>query len=77
MFRKLYDRTLALAGHRHAERWLAGVAFVESSFFPVPPHFMLAPMVLATPERAWRIATICTLASVAGGALGYAIGYFL
>lgn len=77
MFQKLFDRTLALAAHRHALRSLAIVAFIESSVFPVPPHLMLAPMVLARPERAWRIAGVCTLASVLGGLFGYAIGYFL
>ncbi|RMF07417.1 MAG: DedA family protein [Alphaproteobacteria bacterium] len=77
MFQKLFDRTLALAGHRHALPSLAVVAFIESSIFPVPPHLMLAPMVLARPERAWRIAAVCTLASVLGGLFGYAIGYFL
>jgi len=77
MLRRLYDRVLALAAHRHAERWLAVVSFTESSFFPIPPDAMLLPMVLARPERAWTIATICTVASVVGGFFGYAIGYFL
>jgi membrane protein YqaA with SNARE-associated domain len=60
-----------------AERALAAVSFAESSFFPIPPDVMIVPMVLANPERAWRIATIATIASVVGGMLGYAIGYFL
>jgi membrane protein YqaA with SNARE-associated domain len=77
MFRKLYDRTLALAGHRHAEPALAAVTFAESSFFPIPPDVMLIPMVLARPERTWRYALICTIASVIGGIAGYAIGFFL
>jgi membrane protein YqaA with SNARE-associated domain len=77
MLRKLYDRTLALAGSRSAPVWLAVVSFTESSFFPIPPDAMLAPMVVAKPEHAWRNATICTVASVAGGIAGYAIGYFL
>ena len=77
MFRRLYDWTLKLAGHRHAERSLAAIAFAESSFFPIPPDVMIVPMILARRDRAWRIATICTIASVAGGVLGYAIGYFL
>ena len=77
MLRRLYDRVLALAAHRHAERWLAVVSFTESSFFPIPPDAMLLPMILARPERAWIIATICTVASVIGGFFGYAIGYFL
>ena len=77
MFRSLYDWTLRLAGHRHALRWMAGVSFTESSFFPIPPDVMLVPMILARREQAYLIATICTVASVAGGVLGYAIGYFL
>lgn len=64
------------AAHPHAPRYLAGLSFAESSFFPVPPDVMLAPMVLAAPERAWRYALLTTLASVAGGLAGYAIGYF-
>lgn len=64
------------AAHRHAPRYLAGLSFAESSFFPVPPDVMLAPMVLARPERAWGFAALTTLASVAGGLAGYAIGYF-
>tara|TARA_B100000427_G_C15441756_1_gene565501 strand:+ start:460 stop:1182 length:723 start_codon:yes stop_codon:yes gene_type:complete len=77
MLRRLYDRTMALAGHRHASRWLALVSFIESSVFPIPPDVMLVPMVLADRTRAWRIALICTIASVLGGMLGYAIGLFL
>ncbi len=77
MLRRLYDRTLELAGHRHASGWLAGVSFVESSLFPIPPDVMLVPMVLADRARAWRNAFICTIASVLGGLAGYAIGVFL
>lgn len=77
MFRALYDWTFRLANHRHALRSLAVVSFAESSFFPIPPDVMVVPMVLARREQAWLIATICTISSVAGGALGYAIGYFL
>lgn len=77
MFRALYDWTLKLAGHRHADRYMAAVSFAESSFFPIPPDVMLVPMVLARREKAYWIATICTVASVIGGAFGYAIGYFL
>ena len=77
MLRRLYDWTMGLASHRHATRSLAAVSFVESSVFPVPPDVLLIPMVLATPERAWRIATVCTAASVLGGALGYVIGFYL
>ena len=77
MLRALYDQVLRLAAHRHAGGWLALVAFAESSVFPVPPDAMLLPMCLARPERAWRYAAICTVASVLGGLLGYALGYFL
>ena len=77
MLRKLYDWVFSLARSRHATRSLAVVSFAESSFFPIPPDVMLAPMVLARPERAWFYATVCTAASVLGGLLGYAIGYFL
>ncbi len=74
MLQRLYDRTMGLAGHRHALWALAIVAFVESSVFPVPPDVLLIPMVLAARERAWRIAAVATLASVLGGGLGYLIG---
>lgn len=77
MLRKLYDWVFSLARHRHATRSLAAVSFAESSFFPIPPDVMLAPMVLAKPERAYFYAAVCTIASVLGGLLGYAIGYFL
>lgn len=77
MLKRLYDWTLDKAGHRHAERWLAAVSFVESSVFPIPPDVMLIPMCLARPERAFRYALICTIASVVGALLGYAIGYFV
>ncbi|MBN9478669.1 MAG: DedA family protein [Bordetella sp.] len=77
MLRKLYDWVFSLARHRHATRSLAVVSFAESSFFPIPPDVMLAPMVLARPERAYVYALVCTVASVLGGIAGYAIGYFL
>ncbi len=77
MLRRLYDRVLALAASRYAPLWLAVIAFAESSFFPVPPDTLLIPMALARPHRAWHYAAICTVASVAGGLLGYAIGYAL
>jgi len=77
MFRALYDWTLRLAGHRHAIRSLAAVSFAESSFFPIPPDVMVVPMILARRDQAYRIAAVCTIASVLGGVLGYAIGYFL
>ena len=66
-----------MAARRHALWALAGVSFAESSFFPIPPDILLIPMVIANRARAWLIAGVCTVASVAGGAFGYAIGFFL
>jgi membrane protein YqaA with SNARE-associated domain len=77
MLRKLYDWTLAKAAHPHAEGWLAAFSFIEASFFPIPPHPLLGLMCLAEPKKAIRFAVIATLASVAGGLLGYAIGALL
>ncbi|PNU04660.1 YqaA family protein [Novosphingobium guangzhouense] len=76
MLRSLYEWTMAKAAHRHAGWWLAAFAFMEASFFPVPPHPLLGLMCLAEPKKAIRYAAIATLASVAGGLLGYAIGHF-
>ena len=77
MLQSLYVRILRLAAGPNALAALLGVSFVESSFFPIPPDILLIPMILARPRDAWRLAALCTLASVAGGLLGYAIGYFL
>jgi membrane protein YqaA with SNARE-associated domain len=77
MFNRLYHFTLSLAESRHAPWALGLVAFAESSFFPIPPDAILVPMSLARPKRALLYALICTLASVAGGLLGYAIGALL
>jgi membrane protein YqaA with SNARE-associated domain len=77
MLRRLYLRTLALAASPRAPWWLAAIAFAESSFFPIPPDVLLLLMGLAHPRRAWEFAAICTVSSVVGGALGYAIGYFV
>ena len=77
MFQKLYRWTLSLAESQHAPWALGVIAFAESSFFPVPPDAILIPMSLARPKRAWGYALICTLGSVAGALLGYAIGAFL
>lgn len=75
--RKTYDWTMRLASGDKALWALCAVAFVESSFFPIPPDLLLIPLVLATREKAFRIAGYATLASVIGGAFGYAIGYYL
>jgi membrane protein YqaA with SNARE-associated domain len=77
MFNSLYPRVKALADSRHAEIALAAISFAESSFFPLPPDILLAPMALAKPRRAWRFALIATIASVLGGILGYGIGALL
>lgn len=77
MLRRLYEWTMAKAAHPHAEMWLALFAFMEASFFPIPPHPLLGLMCLAEPRKAVRFAAIATLASVVGGLLGYAIGYGL
>jgi membrane protein YqaA with SNARE-associated domain len=77
MFKSLYQWTLTLAESRHAPWALGAIAFAESSFFPIPPDPLLAVMTVAKPKRAWTYALICTLASVAGGILGYAIGALL
>jgi len=66
-----------LSGHRHALWALAAVAFIESSVFPIPPDILIIPMVLAAPQRAWKIALVATVASVLGGMVGYGIGAFL
>jgi membrane protein YqaA with SNARE-associated domain len=77
MLRRTYDWCIAAADKPYALWILAAVAFAESSFFPVPPDIMLLPMSLARPRRAWLFAALCTVASVAGGVLGYAIGALL
>ncbi len=77
MLRTLYNRVLALAASPRAPLWLAVISFTESSFFPIPPDALLVPMALARPDRAWRLALICTIASVLGGIFGYFIGYAL
>ena len=77
MLRRIYDWCIDAAHKPHALWILGAVAFAESSFFPIPPDVMLLPMSVARPRRAWLFATVCTVASVAGGVLGYAIGALL
>jgi len=77
MLRGLYDRVIRLSESRHALPTLAAVSFAESSFFPVPPDVILVPMALAQPHKARLYALVCTIASVAGGLVGYAIGALL
>jgi len=76
IFSPLYRRALAWSRHPRAPWFLGVLSFLESSFFPIPPDVMLAPMCLAAPKKAWRLALLTTLTSVAGGAFGYAIGAF-
>ena len=77
MLRRLYDWTMRLAASRHAVPALAAISFAESSFFPIPPDVILVPMALANPPKARYYALICTIASVLGGLVGYAIGALL
>jgi membrane protein YqaA with SNARE-associated domain len=74
IFSALYARVMRWSRHPHATWYLAGLSFAESSFFPVPPDVMLAPMSMARPQRAMFLALLTTLASTAGGVLGYLIG---
>jgi membrane protein YqaA with SNARE-associated domain len=76
LFGPLYDRVLTWAAHPRAKHYLGWLSFAESSFFPIPPDVMLAPMTLARPVDAWRLALLTTVTSVAGGIFGYFIGYF-
>ena len=75
--RGLYEWTMEKAAHPQAQWWLAFFCFIESSFFPIPPHPLLGLMCLAEPKKAIRFALIATIASVLGGLFGYAIGFFL
>jgi membrane protein YqaA with SNARE-associated domain len=77
MLRRLYDWTMGLAAHRHATAVLGFISFIESSIFPIPPDVLMIPMVLADRARAWRIALVCTVTSVLGAMVGYAIGVYL
>ncbi len=74
--RKIYDWIIGLSGGKHALACLFAISFIESSFFPIPPDIMLIPMILATPKKAWKIAGVCTVASVIGAYLGYIIGVY-
>ena len=77
MLKRIYDWCIAAADKPYALWIMAAVSFAESSFFPIPPDVMLLPMSLARPKKAWFFATICTVASVAGGVVGYGIGALL
>ncbi len=77
MLQNLYDKALTWSKHPHAVKYLCVLSFAESSFFPVPPDVMLAPMALSQPKKALHFALWTTIASVLGGLLGYAIGFFM
>jgi len=77
IFSALYEWTLKWAEHKFAPRILAVLTFAESVFFPIPPDVLLAPMVMAQRDKAWRFATITTIASVLGGIVGYGLGYLM
>ena len=77
MLKRIYDWCIAAADKPYALWIMAAVSFADSSFFPIPPDVMLLPMSLARPKRAWFFATVCTIASVAGGVVGYGIGALL
>lgn len=74
--RKIYDSVFNLSKENGAIYWLFAIAFIESSFFPIPPDVMLIPMILAAPKKAWSIAGVATVGSVIGAYLGYAIGFY-
>lgn len=74
VFTRLYDKVMQWSTHRHAPTYLGALSFAESSFFPIPPDVMLAPMVLAQPRRAAWLAGLTTITSVLGGLAGFAIG---
>lgn len=74
--RKIYDSVFHLSKENGAIYWLFAIAFIESSFFPIPPDVMLIPMILAAPKKAWSIAGVATVGSVIGAYLGYAIGFY-
>ena len=77
MIKKLYDKCVTWAGHKYAKPILAIEAFIESSFFPIPPDVMIVPMVISKKEEFIRIALIATIFSVLGALFGYYIGYSL
>lgn len=76
IFTTLYDKALLWSKHEKASRYLCGLSFAESSFFPIPPDVMLMPMSLAQPNKAFYYAWLTTVFSILGGILGYAIGYW-
>ncbi len=77
MLKSIYNWIISKAGHPHAKWYLFGISFAESSFSPLPPDPLMVPMVIQNKDKAWQYAWLTTLASVTGGILGYAIGFYL
>src|SRR3989338_4922377 len=75
LFSRLYNKMIVWSKHPHAPFYLGTLSFAESSFFPIPPDVMLAPMALAKPDKAWQYATVTTVTSVLGGLFGYFLGF--
>ena len=75
MLRRLYNKTIELAGNKNSKFFLGGISFVESFIFPIPPDVIIIPMTIAKPKNWFRIALIATIGSVLGAILGYFIGY--
>lgn len=76
LFGAIYDKTMRWSQHKFAAGWLSFVSFIEAIFFPIPPDVMLIPMSMSKPQNATRYAIYTTIASVFGGVIGYALGYF-
>ena len=77
MFRKLYNKTIDVAGNKNSKFFLGGISFIESFIFPIPPDVVIIPMTIAKPQNWLRIALIATIGSVLGAILGYLIGLLL
>lgn len=77
MFQRMYQWMLVKSKSRTAPKWLGAIAFAESSFFPLPPDILLIPMIIANRAKAWWYAFLCSINSIIGGLVGYAIGYYL
>tara|TARA_B100000686_G_scaffold305789_1_gene344561 strand:+ start:2067 stop:2672 length:606 start_codon:yes stop_codon:yes gene_type:complete len=75
MFKKLFNKTIKLAGNKNSKFFLGGISFIESFVFPIPPDVIIIPMTIAKPRSWLKIATIATVGSVLGAILGYFIGY--
>ena len=76
LFGAMYDKTMIWSKHRFAPFWLSFVSFIEAIFFPIPPDVMLIPMSMSKPQSAMKFAWLTAIASVLGGMIGYALGYY-